>query len=191
MRSLFSTRARPGQMLKREREKLVRLVREFVLVNGGRYTPEEEIVLSYRVELPTLAGLLRIAVDGGNIFCRFDDEKTAAHVLAAVGINTARLNPHSGKWNWHFGRETAQEAFGAFVRELEPLLRPKVGRLEVVLAKNGVNVVAPDAFGGDGAAGLLIASFPTYGYDPAIRQFVHALVTAYNDRFFRPHRRGT
>src|SRR5262249_55932363 len=156
MRSPFSTRARPGQMLKREREKLVRLVRQYVLDNGGQLRSEDDCLPPYRLELPTLAGLLRLALDGGTGFGRFDDEKAAAYVLCLVGINTARLNPHSGKWNWHFGRQTAREAFEAFVRELEPLVRPKVGYLEVRPGEQGLNVVAPNAFG-EGGAGLLIA----------------------------------
>src|SRR5262249_28079670 len=187
MRSLFSTRARPHQMLKREREKLERTVNVYILENGGKHIPEEVRFLSYDLEIPTLAGLLRLRVDGAVIFCRFDDVSLACRRLVdGLLVDNDRLNRHTGKWNWHFGRTTAQEAFGTFVRELEPLLRPKVGKLEVVLAKNGVNVVAPDAFGDGTAAPLLVAPFPTYGHDPAIRQFVRALVTAYNDRFFRP-----
>lgn len=53
----------------------------------------------YPYELNTSLGLLRISIDEGAIFCRFEDVARAKE-----GISDERLNRFSGKWNWeiHF-----------------------------------------------------------------------------------------
>jgi hypothetical protein len=122
-------RARRDQMLKREREKLTRKVVEYVLSVGGRVAETGRVIVeggervhtNDRLELATLAGMLSIIPYDGWFACRFQDVKAAVSLL---GYDPAcgRLNPYSGKWNFHFGRCTAEEALAEFVWELSRVL---------------------------------------------------------------------
>jgi hypothetical protein len=122
-------RARRDQMLKREREKLSRNVREYVLSVGGRVAETGRVVVEGgerlhtedRLEVTTRAGTLSVVPYAGWIACRFDDVKAAVALLGYDPVS-GRLNPYSGKWNFHFGRCTAEEALGEFARELGHVL---------------------------------------------------------------------
>ena len=108
-------------MLKREREKLTRMVKEYVLAKGGRVTEEgrrlmeggEEMVTPDYLELPTKAGPLSIIPYGNWLACRFQDVKAAVSLLRDDPAGS-HLNPYSGKFNFHFGRCTADEALEEF-----------------------------------------------------------------------------
>jgi hypothetical protein len=56
----------------------------------------------------------------GWIACRFEDVPKARQVLGADRVG--RFNPHSGKWNFCFGRMTATDAFKEFIVELYDLV---------------------------------------------------------------------
>lgn len=105
-------------MLKKDRERLGQLLAKRLVCSLAPL-----IDISQRVKVATKAGLLSVFYDTthGTIFCRFDDPEFAAKVLypgAQVRINSGyRLNPYSGKWNFHFGACTADEAFDQFERE--------------------------------------------------------------------------
>ena len=96
-------------MLAPERRKLSYLVRKFVLANGGSEVRDYVDHVSYK--LPTVAGELGVIYDRGwgTIFGRFGDVEAAKKLLGTAPYN--RLNPYSGKWNFHFGRITAEAAF--------------------------------------------------------------------------------
>jgi hypothetical protein len=114
-------RARRDQMLKRERERLAGKVRGYVLSVGGKVAETgrmieeggERMHTNDRLELTTHAGTLSVIPYDGWIACRFHDVKAA---VALLGYNPAcgRLNPFSGKWNFHFGRCTADDALLEF-----------------------------------------------------------------------------
>ena len=57
-----------------------------------------------------------------HLACRFD-EPESAKALLPYGPGQ-RLNSFSGKWNFNFGRVTAEEALAVFRAELEPILPP-------------------------------------------------------------------
>ena len=72
----------------------------------------------------TKAGELRIHFDlrmFGTIFCRFQDPQAACKVLHGTEKSYPgrgqRLNPYSGKWNFHFGDVKAEHAFSEFESE--------------------------------------------------------------------------
>lgn len=56
----------------------------------------------YPYSLQTHAGELRISIDGDSLMCRFEDVPKAKEELysSLYGLDD-RLNPYSGKWNWH------------------------------------------------------------------------------------------
>lgn len=56
----------------------------------------------YPYSLQTHAGELRISIDGDSLMCRFEDVPKAKEELysSLYGLDD-RLNPFSGKWNWH------------------------------------------------------------------------------------------
>ncbi len=122
-------RARADQMLKGERDQLARRVRQHVLSVGGRLVEVGQVIVEDgqrvvtpdRMELTTRAGTLSVTPYAGWVACRFHDVKAAAALLGSHPA-TGRLNPHSGKWNFHFGRCTAEEALGVFARELAAVL---------------------------------------------------------------------
>lgn len=96
-------------MLAPERRKLSYLVRKFILANGGSEGNDYADHVGYT--LPTAAGELSVTYDRGwgTIFGRFEDVEAAKKLLGTAPYN--RLNPYSGKWNFHFGRTTAEAAF--------------------------------------------------------------------------------
>jgi hypothetical protein len=128
-RSMFSTRARPNQMLKRERERLTKLIRDFVMkLEGVSSVPDEwrllvngdRQVTEWEYKLQTAAGPLRVQPRGNWIACRFEDVERARKVLP--NVFQSRFNNHSGKWNFWFGRITARDAFEQFFSELHDLV---------------------------------------------------------------------
>jgi hypothetical protein len=108
------------------REKLGRLLADFLKADGAALQDIER-----RVEVETLAGKLTIHYDQKNygaILCRFEDPDTAKAVLHGSERiypgGPQRLNPHSGKWNFHFGACIAEEAFEQFEREFKKVRLP-------------------------------------------------------------------
>jgi hypothetical protein len=82
-----------------------------------------------RWQLQTELGLLRLSFreETGTIFCRFQNPGRASEVLnpnkdSGPVRNYNRLNPYSGKWNFHFGKTSAKEAWTEFWSELQPIL---------------------------------------------------------------------
>ncbi len=75
----------------------------------------------------TKAGAMKVIGYGNWVACRFDDAKRAFEVLKAIpSIGTGRLNPYSGKWNFHFAPfeqdcPSAQECFDSFREHLDAI----------------------------------------------------------------------
>lgn len=97
-------------MLKRERDKLGRLLVSY-LTSIGATLQQGQWWERWQVE--TSLGVLSVNYhdDYGSIMIRFDNPE-----IARKRVN---CNPYTGKWNLHFGRVTAIEAFGAFKNRLE------------------------------------------------------------------------
>jgi len=73
------------------------------LIDHGARKRDSRIGL-YNYEIDTIVGLLRIHVDADPapaVFCRFEDPKRAAAEDMRFFVS-GHVNPHSGKWNWHF-----------------------------------------------------------------------------------------
>ena len=83
----------------------------------------------YPWQLHTVAGVLRLRVMEDWLACRFDDVERAKSV-----VGPGRLNPYSGKWNWHFDAPTASEV---------EALRQQLLRLRVP-GQTGADAVAPE-----------------------------------------------
>ena len=116
---------RARAMRKREQEKLMQLVRKFVLDHGGSALDSQapwtdDDGNSLELVLPTVCGSLRVVPYGNWIACRFSDVAAARNRLPHGPCD--RLNPHSGKWNWHFAAMTAESAFATFEAEVRRLL---------------------------------------------------------------------
>lgn len=67
-----------------------------------------------------VGSMLLIAADYEFIHCRFNDVQAAKAVLFTNPHS--RLNPHSGKWNWHFYVASIEETLAQFGREVRPIL---------------------------------------------------------------------
>lgn len=90
---------------KKNREEFQRLCGEMLLALGavpGTYR-------SHRLE--TVAGGLECTPYENWLACCFDDPKRASNFASGTS-----LNPHSGKWNWHFDEPGLKEAVGLFAR---------------------------------------------------------------------------
>lgn len=75
--------------------------------------------------IDTSGGLLRISVHGGKddsprVMCRFDDPKQGVKVLSSHEVN-----PHTGKWNWHFGHPATKEDSDRFLSALQRIAKAK------------------------------------------------------------------
>jgi hypothetical protein len=96
-------------MNKVEREKLkkkvVKLMQELKAEPGN--------FLNYEWKVQTTLGplLVHYSLECGTVFTRFKDPKRAREMV--------RCNPYSGKWNFHFGKTSADAAFAS----VEPALR--------------------------------------------------------------------
>lgn len=91
-----------------------------VLVAEHKEDPEDPVIgYDYcRFELETGAGKLSVGPSGNWLACRFDDPDRAAAFLRAWGAGALHnLNPHSGKWNFHYFGADFQYALEA-VRDL-------------------------------------------------------------------------
>ena len=116
-------RAAKWQMNKAEREKLhrkfLRLMKERGASQGG---------VMYQWCMDTQLGELGLSFDEehGAIFCRFQDVDKACVKLNpnrhCISPLWNRLNPYSGKWNFHFGKVSAAAAWAEFWREIKPIL---------------------------------------------------------------------
>jgi hypothetical protein len=116
------------EMLKAERAKLSRLLTAFLESHGaipchsgdhGQYFDGHD--------LETTVGTLRVQALSGFIHCRFAEPGRASlrlygrddlHACQAHG----RLNPYSGKFNFNFGRDKAEDVMEAFTLEVGALL---------------------------------------------------------------------
>jgi hypothetical protein len=66
---------------------------------------------SYELRLETLAGPMECTPYDEWLACRFDDPARARAIASG-----ASLNPHSGKWNWHYTKPGLPEALDLFSR---------------------------------------------------------------------------
>ena len=115
---------RTRQMTKRAQWKLVKLVREFVLAHGGIEIETIPIGgLGGRMALQTICGTLHVTPYGNWIACRFYDTDAAVAHFGYQPVH-GRLNPWSGKWNFHFNAIPAADALAEFEAEVLPLLLP-------------------------------------------------------------------
>lgn len=85
----------------RKQQKILQEAREYVIGKGGVPTPDR----MYQYQLMTSVGILQLSFCEGynlaSIFCRFDEPELAIPV-----IGERAMNPYSGKWNWHIGRDS-------------------------------------------------------------------------------------
>ena len=75
-------------------------------------------------KINTVAGSLRVTVYDDWLACRFDNVAAAKAALpeyAGLGQRYARLNPFSGKWNWH-----GADALPAFDAALQKIIAKPV-----------------------------------------------------------------
>lgn len=113
---------REDRMRAPERRRLVKLVAKYILEHGGSPGRAASIdTVGFRgARLPTMAGTLLIDMEGfyGAILCRFEDVVAATRAMNPYV--PARLDWHSGKYNFHFGKTwDAARAFKAWTWELE------------------------------------------------------------------------
>ena len=136
-RSLFSTRARRDDMLKTESAKLSRMVAEWAESMGGVPVisgDHGQYFDGHDVE--TAAGTMRIHyASRGFVACRFEDTERANLCYYGVGtkahpgaIANGRLNPFSGKFNFHFGRTTAHNAMDVVRHALQEFMTQPIAR---------------------------------------------------------------
>lgn len=95
-------------------ERFQRTVADYLTSKGA--TPSE----FYALQIETKAGTLRVTPYEDWIATRFDDPAQAKSVL---GEEVRWLNPHSGKWNFHFHDDDIESfALKYFIQSLEPIL---------------------------------------------------------------------
>lgn len=95
-------------------ERFQRAVTDYLTSIGA--TPSE----FYAFQIETKAGMLRVTPYEDWIATRFDDPARAKSVL---GDEVRWLNPHSGKWNFHFHDDDISTfALTYFTQCLEPIL---------------------------------------------------------------------
>lgn len=114
-------------MLAKERTKLSKLVKTYLCLRNAVVDPTG----FYQYKIKTKAGILLVSFgkSQGAIFCRFEDPEKALRAMPDYE-NQLRLNRYSGKWNWHFGKVSAEEAFYAFKNGYERIQRhvPEIPR---------------------------------------------------------------
>ncbi len=93
---------------------------------------EADKVWGYSRVLHTKLGPLSVTPYADWIACRFHDVERAAKHFGVTRLGCDRLNPHSGKWNWHPSKPTygsidyLVHAFKAHVEALLPAARREV-----------------------------------------------------------------
>jgi hypothetical protein len=100
-----------------KQRKLLNGMRQIATEKGAVPTPDG----FYQLQLQTCVGMLRLSMSEGHslgsVFCRFDEPERAVEFM---GRNN--LNPYSGKWNHHWGKEVDSEtALRLFKTDLERL----------------------------------------------------------------------
>ena len=126
------SRNKKDDMLKRERDRLTRILARYLATLGAQTEETSDRSTGPQaMYIETLAGRLQITCYGDWLACRFDDVDRAKALLPHGPGE--RLNSHSGKWNFHFGRITAEEALAAFRAELEPILPRTLAGIITVL----------------------------------------------------------
>jgi len=109
---------------KKQQQSFYEDVLEYIVSIGAKNRHIGEICSHYKLD--TIAGELFIFLEtpqASKIFSictRFEDEKKAKVYLLHGTFN--RLNPYSGKWNFH--NYSADETLIRFKMELTPLLLP-------------------------------------------------------------------
>lgn len=69
----------------------------------------------YALRMDTRLGELQLSVYDGWLATHFTDPERAEAEINPCGLLGTRLNPHSGKWNFHFGPEDRVEDAVALV----------------------------------------------------------------------------
>ena len=100
-----------------KQRKLLNEMKEIAIGKGAEPTQNG----LYQFQLQTCVGLLRLSMSEGHslasVFCRFDEPERAVEV-----IGRHQMNPYSGKWNHHWGKEDDPEiALRLFKADLERL----------------------------------------------------------------------
>lgn len=109
---------------KREQAEFNKQAEMFLKSMGAEVVREGEFMKWYKLE--TVCGLLNIGLDQPeksqvfSIFCRFEDVNEAKKYLQHDYYG--RLNPYSGKWNFHSSHFAG--LLRGFENELSPLLLP-------------------------------------------------------------------
>jgi len=108
-------RKRTATKRKVDGERFQKAVTDYLTSKGA--TPSE----FYDLQIETKAGPLRVTAYEDWIATRFDDPARAKSVL---GEAVKWLNPHSGKWNFHFHDDDFASDFPLtyFTQQLEPIL---------------------------------------------------------------------
>lgn len=99
----------------------IRMIEGAFIVLGAERKPSNGEYDDREWTLATKAGPLTLkAVDCEFIHCRFEDvEKAKDHLGHSPN---SRLNPYSGKWNWHFDHLFIEVNLAQFGREVRSLL---------------------------------------------------------------------
>ena len=97
--------------------KLLNGMKEIAIEKGAVPTPDG----SYQFQMQTCVGLLRLSMSEGHelasVFCRFEEPERAVEL-----IGRHQMNPFSGKWKHHWGKEDDPEiALRLFKADLERL----------------------------------------------------------------------
>jgi len=113
-------RVRSDRMLKSEVRKLRRLLVAFLLqieaqVHPWAYGREFTVYTVYGKLCIHVWEKEPLGVVSSAIFTCFEEPGRAAKHLDS--------NPFTGKWNFHFERQTAEDALASFVAALRPILR--------------------------------------------------------------------
>ena len=107
----------------KDRKAFVERVTELVIEAGAR-SDIDTIIYTYNIPVTRFGPLyvsIHESLDGsavGSIMCRFEFPE-----LAVGNVGGERLNPYSGKWNWHFSQwTTVDDAVAQFRHALERIL---------------------------------------------------------------------
>ena len=107
---------RKTKMTKKEMADFNGQVKAFLLAEGATVRPDTGAMFDF--ELNTIVGKLRLFLYDGDsgymtVFGRFDDIEAAKKLCD--------INPHSGKWNHHYGVVDVDDAVSDFKRKIAAL----------------------------------------------------------------------
>lgn len=94
-------------------------IKQLIAIGATPYESDDSFYKGY-FQLNTESGILRICPKGDWFACRFEDVEAAKKNIT---ISTFSLNPFTGKWNWHWMKNTEQYTVNLFFATLETILK--------------------------------------------------------------------